>query len=111
MPPAAPIFECSIIIYRESNEASNMPFGYVVLDICSYSLFFLTWPLSYHKTDDNNIEQGQNPGARLRKTDCRYRYVSTKGRLIMHLYDAFFKTFPGTYSRQLEPLRPEDCLR
>ena len=36
-----------------------------------YSLFFLTWPLSYPKTDDNNIEQGQNPGAELRKTDCR----------------------------------------
>ena len=38
-----------------------------------YSLFFLTWPLSYPKTDDNNIEQGQNPGAKLRKTDCRCR--------------------------------------
>ena len=31
-----------------------------------YSLFFLTWPLSYPKTDDNNIEQGQNPGAKLK---------------------------------------------
>ena len=34
-----------------------------------YSLFFVTWPLSYPKTDNDNIEQGQSPGARLGKTD------------------------------------------
>ena len=58
----------SVALQRRS--VTGLSAIHVNLCLLHYSLFFLTWPLSYPKTDDNNIEQGQNPGASLRKTDC-----------------------------------------
>ena len=46
-----------------------------------YSLFFLNLAPELSQTDDNNIEQQQNPGTRLRTTDCSYNGWSTPSTL------------------------------
>ena len=53
--------------YQRKRDNSKFP---TVSPQESYSPFFLTWPLSYPKIDNNNIEQGQNPGDKLGKADC-----------------------------------------